>query len=464
MTMVLLHLSDIHIKRGTDQILKRAPEIAAAVFSAGRNASHVFIVVSGDIAYGGEEHQYIEAGRFLTDIRNSISVETKCPVTVVLAPGNHDCNFNRGNATRDILVNALTGANPPAVDDSIVESCTVVQSAYFDFARRFEPSAGVDGDQLWRTLRFDVEGKQIVFDTLNLSWVSKLEENPGNLYFPLSRYTSVERDDATLRLVVMHHPLNWLSQAIYRPLRTFVHRLGDVLITGHEHEGNVGVRDDAESEQSAFIEGCVLQSDGRSLEDSSFNLVVIDLQKGQFKSTRHLWTEQRYAAVENGTWSSYHDLPGRRQSGFVISGAFSEQLDDPGPYFAAAGRRGITLSDIFVYPALRKVGAPESGRNLVDSARLLISDSIANGVVLEGGEKTGRTSLLHQLYREYYDRGLVPVLIRGRDVRKASDDAIDSVIARAVDAQYGKSLVEPFEQLQRSRKLLLLDDRGGSAC
>lgn len=65
MTALVLHLSDIHIKTSTDPILKRGKDIAASTFSSLPSASHVFIVVSGDIAYSGVKDEYNLAADFL---------------------------------------------------------------------------------------------------------------------------------------------------------------------------------------------------------------------------------------------------------------------------------------------------------------------------------------------------------------------------------------------------------------
>ena len=65
MTAVLLHLSDIHIKTSNDPILKRSESIASCVFSSLPLASHLFIIVSGDVAFSGEENQYVLASNFM---------------------------------------------------------------------------------------------------------------------------------------------------------------------------------------------------------------------------------------------------------------------------------------------------------------------------------------------------------------------------------------------------------------
>jgi len=58
MTIVILHLSDIHVRSAGDPILDKGEKIAACVYSDLVTAAAVFIVVSGDIAYSGKTEQY----------------------------------------------------------------------------------------------------------------------------------------------------------------------------------------------------------------------------------------------------------------------------------------------------------------------------------------------------------------------------------------------------------------------
>lgn len=459
MTAVVLHLSDIHIKTAKDPILKRGASIAAATFASLPAASHVFIVCSGDVAYSGTSEEYKAATGLFTEIEATIRKEKNCPVSFVFAPGNHDCDFEKNDGARKMLVSSIEKSDNPEVDESLINICTGIQSDFFAFRDSLENNASVTDDKLWRASIFEVEGKTIAFDCLNISWVSKIREDIGKLYFPVERYTAQAFEPAHVRLLVMHHPLNWFNQSMYRPFRTFVRKLANIIITGHEHQGNVGLIEEAETESSAYIEGCVLQSESNNLTDSSFNVAVLDLSHGQFASTRYEWNGSMYAATEDGSWSDYRDLPAKRNNPFTLLPDFQELLDDPGAFFKHPSRFNVGLSDIYVYPDLRKVGNGEDRRRVyLSSRRLLAPEVTADGVLIEGEEKAGCTSLLYQLYRQYHERGFVPLYIKGKDLKKVTDADIDKLIKRATEHQYGADRVEAFMQLSRAQKLLLLDD------
>lgn len=458
MTAVILHLSDIHIKSTRDPILKRGKNIAASVFSLLPSASRVFIVVSGDIAFSGQAQQYALAATFFDEIRTAIVEEADVPVSFIVVPGNHDCDFAKNSGARKMLIKSIDESDNPEIDDSVVQNCTSIQGDFFAFRDAIENNPDAFGDPLWRTARFVVEGKCFSFECLNVSWVSKLKEEPGRLYFPVENYKAYKADGVDVRLVVLHHPLNWFSQTIYKPFRTFLRQTANIIISGHEHQANVGIVHDAESEKSAFVEGCVLQGED-DLSDSAFNVVALDIEAGQFASTRYAWGGDMYKPTEEGSWADYHELPAKRVNPFPISEYFLEIIDDPGAFFKHPGQSNIALSDVFVYPDLRKVGnGDDKRRSFISAQRLLSPEVTADGALVEGEEKAGCTSLLFELYRQYHGRGFVPILISGKTLRRKTDAEINSAIKHAVEIQYGKNYVEAFFQLPATQKLLLIDD------
>jgi calcineurin-like phosphoesterase family protein len=298
--------------------LENAQKIAACTFSFLQSANHVFILVSGDIAFSGQLSQYTLAKKFFEQLRNCILNETECPVTFILVPGNHDCDFNSNNNARKMLIKQLIEHDSLEVDESVIASCTNIQSAFFNFRNALEENTNMEDDQIWRTSSFEVEGKIIVFDCLNISWVSQLNEEQGNLYFPVDRYFEKKSSKVDVRLVVMHHPLNWFNQQIYQRFKKFVRQIANIVISGHEHQGNVGINEDAYTDKSAFVEGCVLQDNEKNLSGSSFNIIILDLDKMRFSSTCFGWNVDHYAPTEEGSWSDYHQLPEKQRNLFVI--------------------------------------------------------------------------------------------------------------------------------------------------
>ncbi|MDO9204056.1 metallophosphoesterase [Methylotenera sp.] len=456
MAAMILHLSDIHIKGIADPILKHANEIAACTYNALPDASAVFILISGDIAFSGKAEQYDAARTLLNQIKVAIQAEKNVQVHFVIAPGNHDCDFDRDNALRQMAIKCLNEGSYP-IDNAVIDQCTAVQEDFFNFKKSLESEIKSTGDKLWETLVFEVDEKSIVFDTLNLSWVSRLHEEQGGVVFPHDHYLFKQAESAHVRVVVMHHPLNWFNQSSYRSFRQFVRTLATIIITGHEHQANAGENIDTESSISAYIEGDVLQ-DNNGLVNSAFNLITLDLDEDTYKSNRFAWKEKRYESTEEGSWSDYRKLPPKRHNTFEIQNEFRQKLDDAGANFQYPGRTKISLSDIFIYQDLLEAGSDKRPGNFINSKALVDPDKTAKGVLLEGEEKVGCTSLLYRLYDQYHERGFVPLYIIGSDIKKNNPQDIDALIRKAVIEQYGDKAITNFEQLANEKKLLLLDD------
>jgi hypothetical protein len=97
-------------------------------------------------------------------------------------------------------------------------------------------------------------------------------------------------------------------------------------------------------------------------------------------------------------------------------------------------------------------------KQFLSTSLLLEPSRIENGVLLSGEEKVGATSLLYMLFAHYHDIGLVPLYLRGPDIKSHSERDIDLAIQKAVAEQYGEAQFEKYKQLPRNKKLLLLDD------
>lgn len=461
MAILILHLSDIHIKKSSDPILRRSAAIAASINPYLHSTTHLFIVISGDIAFSGTSDQYALSKKFLFEIKDLTQKETDIPVIFIIVPGNHDCDFSLNSGARKILVKSIQDSIDPEIDDSIIETCTSIQKAFFAFRNELEEKIVEYDDMLWRSNRFTINGKIVGFESINISWMSEIHESPGNISFPLDRYQEKNNDDVQVRFVILHHPLNWFNQSSYRTFRTFVRRLADIVITGHEHQGNFGIIDEADSDVSTFIEGCVLYDEDQH-DSSSFNIIQIDTDKGQFAAIRHNLVDNKYVASEEESWSEYRNLPLKTTNPFPISIVFQEAMDDPGAFFKHPGAKqnnNISLSDLYIFPDLREMGSGEGKkRSLINASKLLEPDFICEGVLIEGEEKSGCTSLLYQLFGYYHDHGYVPLLIKGKYFKRGNEKELDKIITKSISSQYSKAHITAYQQLPASKKLLLLDD------
>jgi hypothetical protein len=456
MSAVILHLSDIHIRSSADPILKRGFDVARATYALLPNASAVIVVVSGDIAFSGAADQYEWSLKFLQEIRDEIRRERDVPIYFIPCPGNHDCDFSKEDSTRKFVLEAIKGQSSDKIDDSIIGTCTRVQENYFSFeARMTEDVPFKRGDALWKSYEIDLEGKRLTFDSLNVAWASQLHEQP-NLVFPHIRYESKVKEQPDIRITVLHQPLNWFGQATYRPFRQFLRGLANIVMTGHEHVGVFGENTDSDSGSSAYIEGWVLQGE-RDLSDSSFGVIELDLQKQTYRATKYQWHSGMYQPSDEGSWEDYRSLPTKQRNPLAISSEFLQALHDPGGNFQSALGDEVTLEDLFVFPDMQSRNEEDSGE-LHRASVLRDAQWLKQGVLLEGDEKVGATSLLYRLFEIHHGAGLLPLYLKGTNLRNASERDLELAVRRAIEGQYGQNALAHYEQTPRKKRVLLLDD------
>lgn len=108
MKSVFVHLSDIHFGQerdgGTDAVnsdakMRLIEDARVQVAKTGGNADGV--IVTGDIAYSGQVHQYEMAAHWLANLTNAIGCDR---TDVQLVPGNHDVDRDKITTTMDSIL------------------------------------------------------------------------------------------------------------------------------------------------------------------------------------------------------------------------------------------------------------------------------------------------------------------------------------------------------------------------
>ena len=453
MKAIFLHISDIHIKTSIDPILNMDGKIAQATYRHLDNKCHLIILVTGDIVYSGQKEQYELAKTFLEKIASNIKSERNVKINFIVCPGNHDCDFTKDPA-RDFILSRVIEENIKDVPSEVLASCTKHQENYFSFKREIESNL-IEEDKLWATYKIEVASKKFVFESINLAWASKLKEKSGQLTFPFSAYKNKGQMECDFRITLMHHPLNWLTQPSYRDFRESLRSISNFVFTGHEHHNNAVNYDDIESGNTIIIEGGALQE--RSIESSSFGIITIDLkskdsvyQKYEYSTTNEIYepTEQKKLNTES-----------IRRKSLTISKTFKEKIEDCGAHYRHNNIENLKLPDIFTYPNIRDELKDQDRPQTISAKELLDVEKFSKGIIISGENNAGRTSLLHTLFAEYSEKGYIPILINGRDLKKKESHNIDIQIERAIVEQYeNNNSVNLFHQEPTIKKILLIDD------
>jgi hypothetical protein len=420
----------------------------------------IVLVVSGDIAQSGATTEYKLAKRLLADLRARLKGESGAQIHLVLAPGNHDCDFRGDQATRQLVVEAMLKHSGP-LPDSYLKTATKVQQSFLSFRREFETKASVVfEDQLWISYSLMVGGFKVIFDVLNASWMSTRHEQQGGLLFPFEPYAKLQ-PESDLRISVLHHPLNWYSQSNYRAFRTFLHRRSDFILTGHEHQAAASEVEDSAEGKSIYIEGEALQTANHA--HSAFNVLLINTETKEYRCEMLRLCGSKYEPQTQSTWEAFRPLAKRDTAKLSFADSFLQVLRDPGATLKHPSGRDLILDDIYVYPDLderseeatdaEKARAPRLNAAFLAKAAKLTSDTL-----IQGDDESGKTRLLYKLATEYHAQGRIPIVLRGDRLKSANASAILSVVRSAAEEQYGSSNFTGFQQIAKTDKVLLLDD------
>ena len=139
MKIIIVHLSDIHMgeDQGSNFILSRTDQLAAAVASTAPDPAACFLIVSGDIAFSGKAVQYSNAGFFIHDLKDRLLKRLGlADIPFLACPGNHDCDFTLQSTLRDIILNDTSRRE---LDDSVIEACAEVTFPFLHFHRQRRP-------------------------------------------------------------------------------------------------------------------------------------------------------------------------------------------------------------------------------------------------------------------------------------------------------------------------------------
>ena len=139
MKVAILHLSDLHISKENSQwLLKKAEQIVPAVWNDFSECSKIITVVSGDIANAGTEEEYGYAKQFFRTLLRSFASRSmanrELENKIICVPGNHDCNYDKDTAARQMLLGSLR-TNAASIDNSVYQIISAVQEEYAAFAK-----------------------------------------------------------------------------------------------------------------------------------------------------------------------------------------------------------------------------------------------------------------------------------------------------------------------------------------
>ncbi|HXP79015.1 MAG TPA: metallophosphoesterase [Verrucomicrobiae bacterium] len=455
MNLAIIQISDIHISNKDNSILNKARAIKAAVQPLISSESALLLACSGDVAYSGTKQEYDVAKIFMADLATNLAqIQNAHFLGTVIVPGNHDCNFSKEGDARPVLLSSVA-ANLEGVDllgDSI-QQLLKVQKKFFEFESAFcNREIKNPSEQVAWTFTFDFSGTRISVRCLNTSLFSKLKETGGQLYFPL-KAIPVEEGDSDIVISMFHHPYGWLAPDNSREFRRRIESQSDVVLTGHEHDGDSYTRITHTGDETSYVEGAPLQAD----VVTGFNVILINLSENAYQVCPYHWAKELFepGPSEARVFVRKQSLISSR---FENTPEFSKYLDDVGTGFSHPDR-SLTLRDLFVYPELKMASVTSKNQLSIHGSEILSFVAGRDFLHIAGAPTSGKTTLARALYVDLqHDWNMVPILLSGTDLKGSSKEDLDKIVEASYRRQYRATMYERFRQLDRERKVLFIDD------
>jgi len=245
MKLLIVQLSDLHIKSADDPILERAAKIGEAARSQAHDADACLLLLTGDVAFSGEEEQYLAALELVERVKRVLETNLKRGhvFKIVAIPGNHDLNFaSQPSDARTVVVDTLRKRQPSKTDGSMIEVCAAPQAVFFDFRDAIDATDRPEGNKAYYEYFFSTAPDATVrVRCCNTALTCMKGDRAGQLYFP---WDEVKRhaQAATIDVTLLHHPYNWFTPPVLRGLKNRVEEVSDIVLTGHEHQFSAGTR------------------------------------------------------------------------------------------------------------------------------------------------------------------------------------------------------------------------------
>lgn len=452
MKLGVLHLSDIHFRYETDPARKYGSCIAKACYEPARQSDEFIIVVTGDIAYGGQDSEYKYAAELLSTVSELVQTEIGKPVNIFLAPGNHDCILKPENTVRTTIIEKIVETQGQDVDDAFVTLCTEAQKNYFAFESKTRILQPVFEDNLWKEFELPVGGGILRISSINAAWMSRIPEAAGQLVFPIQNYAEHLEAPCNLRLALIHHPLNWYCQQTYHPMRHALKTHCSAILSGHEHSIGSEVITDRNG-STLMLEAPALQPHEGHLQPQ-FTCLLFETESKKVFETRFKASDSLPEQVEEEIEHSF-DTSTKCTKLNKIHPGFVKVLMDPGGNFTHPIRGALSAEEIFVYPQLEENDS-EVAKKTIYGDEIFADWETGKRILILADDEGGKTFLLRRYFSDIHNQGGLPLYIKSEEIKSVTEREIDKLIDQIASQQYVNT--DEFKYAERAKKTVLIDD------
>jgi len=295
-----LHLSDFHVgkdeyagRKMFDYIIKHVRQIKEDGFSPD------IVVITGDIANKGLESEYMDFWlEFIIPLQDIIGNNIAERIFVV--PGNHDIDreFNQAFDREEMLADSGQYFDP-------TEKGLKARQILLPRFRAFNDSdqtlskGGFSGFAGAFSKVLNLHGKKVGIAGINTAWLCKDEHDdkkltPGK---GMVEQALAALKDTDLRIVLGHHPVEWLLPAEQRPIKSLFGQNAVIYLHGHLHEEWVEPNYGGGRQFLAIQSGAAFQAREREKWRNGLIWGEADLEAGEIRLQPRHWIPDEQAWV-----------------------------------------------------------------------------------------------------------------------------------------------------------------------
>lgn len=469
MEIIIVHLTDVHIRDESDLdvLVDRAASLKNAVCGHITDPANsaILICATGDLAYSGQEDQYVIFEMILNEICRGISDEfADINIYTAFVPGNHDCDFDDENARlRGVVLNSQ---ELDIMDQTQIKICTSIQKNYFSFISRWSeghPAFSCRPESIFSSYKICIrEGEPcIVLHCLNTAWCSELHEEKGKMRLAggiVKKLSSESADSAPDDIVItlMHHDEGWLDWEGRREWDEYLKEYPDIVLVGHEHLAEHVLRRNYDESGNYFIRGNQLYDESNPGQ-SGFSILKIDSGCSPMKECffTYEWDGSIYKKAIDVDWRTFEKTR-YRGHGMGLKRETREFLEKMDIDIGCGSRKDLRLSDVFAFPTLRE--EKDNGGFIRDMPSLIEHAESHHLICIYGRKEYGKTSLLKQLFECMYGKGKFPVFINVNEVNIVNGEALNRFFQDRYGRIYNSPDAELIMQMSRDDRACLIDD------
>ena len=242
-----------------------------------------------------------------------------------------------------------------------------------------------------------------------------------------------------------------------RQFRTHLEKVSNIILTGHEHETELYTQTSRDV-QSQYMQGGPLQGDKGV---SSFKTLIVDLKGKKQQYIEFSWSNGLYKPCPiSPSWDQLPINKALKQDRFTNNNEYQRFLREPGvPYKHPRKNEDLILQDLYIFPNL-EVRQPKISKqpfvvNSADVPNFIFDEKRA---LIIGSNTSGKTSFLKMMYLYLADRGIVPLMVDGKEITSPKEDKLKAKLIEKFERQYSSEYVSDYFQLENKDRAILIDD------